>query len=140
VRKRKHNPKREIRDLVDQPFLKSLRGKVKYVGSPFHKRSPGDFGLTPSSQPRPDKTLCDKVKIFKVAIAQRLLLEGVAKGLISTQLRGDLPQNICVVTSEGVPLEAQLDNADAGTYHGYPMADGDPLAKKVLERWNAESK
>ena len=140
MRKRKHNPKREISDRVNQAFLKLLEKKVKYVGSPFHKRNPGDFGLKPPAQPRPDKTLCDKVKIFEVKTAQKLLLSGVAKGLISTQRRGDFPQNIWAVTSDGVPLEAQLDNVDTGTYHGYPMGDGDPLARKVLEQWSAEAK
>jgi len=140
MRKRKHNPKRAISEHADPALLKYLEEEVRYVGSPLHKRSPGDFGLIPPPQPRPDKTLCDGVKIFQVKVALKLLRAGVAKGLISKQFRGKFPQNIWTVTTNGVPLEAQLDNLDVGTYHGYPMGDGDPLAKKVIERWNKEPK
>ncbi len=39
---------------------------------------------------------------------------------------------------DGVPLEAQLDNQDAGTYHGYPMPEDDPLRVSVLEAWRVD--
>lgn len=35
----------------------SMRMGARYEGSPHHKRNPGDFGLTPPSAPRLDKTL-----------------------------------------------------------------------------------
>ncbi len=109
-----------------------------YVGSPFHKRKPGDFGLTPPSQPRPNKTLCDGVRIFQRQLAQELLEKGVRFGLVSVQRRGDFPQNIWAVTSSGIALEAQLDNVERGTYHGYPMVHGDPLAREVVKWWNGQ--
>ena len=119
--------------------LRALSKRVIYVGSPYHKRKPGDFGLVPPALPRPDKTLCDGLEVHRKA-AQELLEKGVKAGLISVQRRGDFPQNIWAVTSTGIALEAQLDNSDRGTYHGYPMVDGDPLIKQVLERWQEHLK
>jgi hypothetical protein len=140
VRKRKHNPKREISNAADRHSLIVLSRRIKYVGSPFHKRKPGDFGLVPPAQPRPDKTLCDGTKIFQRETAQELLKKGVEAGLVSVQYRSDFPQNIWAVTTDGIALEAQLDNVDTGTYHGYPMGDGDPLARRVQERWQEHYK
>jgi len=138
LRKRKHNPKRGISATIAPRSLDLLSGKVIYVGSPFHKRKPGDFGLTPPSQPRPNKTLCDGVQIFKRQLAQELLEKGVRFGLVSVQQRGAFPQNIWAVTPFGIALEGQLDNVERGTYHGYPMVDGDPLAREVLKRWKEQ--
>ena len=50
--------------------------------------TPGDFGLNPPAQPRDDKTLCDDAGIFTRSEAQRLLWEGVQRGLISEQAAG----------------------------------------------------
>lgn len=138
MRKRQYNPKREIGKNADRSNLKALAKRIRYVGSAFHKRNPGDFGLIPPSQPRPDKTLCDGAKISQAKVAQNLLEKGAAMGLISEQQRGDFPQYIWAVTPDGVPLEAQLDNVGAGTYHGYPMGEGDPLAERVLQFWNSK--
>lgn len=44
--------------------LEKLAERALYGGNPEHKRSPGDFGLTPASGPRPGKSLCDAAKIF----------------------------------------------------------------------------
>jgi hypothetical protein len=123
-------------DLPESDSLCSLSKRVRYVGSAYHKRNPGDFGLTPPAQPRPDATLCDGAEIFKRKTAQELLEKGVKAGLISVQRRGDFPQNIWAVTIKGIALEAELDNSGQGTYHGYPMRNGDPLMSKVLERWH----
>jgi hypothetical protein len=64
-----------------------------------------------------------------------LLRKGVRKGLISEQTRGEYPQNVWSVTRGGQALEAQLDNADQGIYHGYPMPDTDPMRDGVLKIW-----
>ena len=65
----------------------------------------------------------------------RLLRKGAKLGLISVQERKGLPQNIWAVSPNGIALEAQLDNVEAATYHGYPMGSGDPLASEILARW-----
>jgi hypothetical protein len=108
---------------------------VVYTGSPYHKSNPGDFNLIPPVQPRPDASLCDQSGIFTRAEALELLREGVSRGLVSVQQRGEFPQNIWAVTPEGYPLEAQLENQVQGSYHGYPLEPEDELWSDVLRRW-----
>lgn len=113
---------------------------VSYGGNAEHKQNPGDFGLSPPFGPRRGKTLCDGVGIFQRAVALSLLQEGIRRGLVSEQKRGDFPQNIWAVTDDGVPLEAALDNQTTGSYHGYPIPKDDEFGRKVVERWNAFQK
>jgi len=61
-----------------------------------------------------------------------LLRKGIRKGLVSRQKRDGWPQNVWSVTSEGEPLEAQLEGS--GVYHGYPMPENDPFRDDVLKR------
>ena len=131
------NPKRKIRPAADLNDLADLAKRVKYTGSPYHKRNPGDFGLTPPSQPRQDKILCDITGITTVRESLRLLRRGVSKGLISEQTWGGFPQNIWAVTEDGIPLEAQLENREKGTYHGYPMPASDRFRDQVLRHWRS---
>jgi hypothetical protein len=138
VRKRKYNPKRRIDATAGSSRLALLASKVVYVGSGFHKRNPGDLGLVIPPQPRPNKTLCDAVHISERSVAQQLLENGVKFSLISVQCRGELPQNIWAVAPGDIALEAQLDNVERATYHGYPMLGGDPLAQEVLRRWKEQ--
>jgi hypothetical protein len=135
MRKRKVNPKRRILDDAQPTDLARWAKRARYVGNPDHKRNPGDFGLEPPSSPRPGKTLCDASAVSTRKEAQRLLRQGIERGLVSTQMRNGWPQNIWSVAQNGTPLEAMLDNQTEGTYHGYPMLSDDPLAAKVLELW-----
>ncbi|HSQ08918.1 MAG TPA: hypothetical protein VLM84_14675, partial [Chromatiaceae bacterium] len=77
--------------------------------------NPGDFGLTPPSCPRADKSLCDVARIFRRKDALVLLRAGIGRGQ---------------------PVEAQLENQAQGTYHGYPMPESDPFRNVVLEQWS----
>ncbi|MEW6072580.1 MAG: hypothetical protein AB1726_08315 [Planctomycetota bacterium] len=119
---------------------RSLSDRVRYAGNPAHNRNPGDFGLNPPAGPRPDKTLCDGASIFERAAAQRLLEAGIERGMVSSHYGAGnkLPQNVWAVTDDGVPLEAQLENPETGTYHGYPLPDTDPLREQVLAWWTTE--
>lgn len=132
------NPKRRLKrlDHSDAERLTELAKKVAYGGNPEHKKSPGDFGLTPPSDPRLGKSLCDDVDIFSRRTALKLLRRGLRKGLVSDRFNGGWPKNIWSVTADGKPVEAQLENPVLGTYHGYPMPESDPLAADVLRRWN----
>jgi hypothetical protein len=131
------NPKRSLADnKPEEAALIALEEKVSYRGNPEHKRNPGDFGLTPPSAPRADKTLCDLAGIRSRAEALSLR-SGIRKGLISAQKRGAFPQNVWSVTSDQIPLEAQLDNQETGSYHGYPMPEADPFREVVLQAWKA---
>jgi len=139
MRKRKtFNPKRRLcpkqRFAERLEFIRGLARRTRYNGNPEHKRTSGDFGLDPPSLARPGKTLCDDVNIRSRAEALELLRAGLMKGLISVQERGDWPQNVWAVTSDGQPVEAQLEGD--GAYHGYPMPMNDPLREDVLTRWN----
>ncbi len=60
----------------------------------------------PPAQRRPDTCLCDQSGIVTRAEALELLSEGVSRGLVSVQQRGDFPQNIWAVTPGGYPMEA----------------------------------
>jgi len=108
---------------------------VAYGGNPEHKKNPGDFGLTPPSDPRCGKSLCDIANVFSRAVARSLLQEGLRRGLVSDRHVNGWPKNVWAVTEGGMPLEAQLENPIIGSYHGYPMPESDPLASEVARRW-----
>lgn len=131
------NPKRKIKGLAEGDLQQrlTLAGKMTYGGNPEHKRNPGDFGLTPPAHPRLGKSLCDEAGIVSRKLALERLKSGLKKGLISERFNGDWPQNVWSVTEDGKPLEAQLENPQMGTYHGYPMPEGYPLAADVVRRW-----
>ena len=136
--RRRYNPKRAISEGLAEVDRQRLREKVEYGGNPEHKRNPGDFDLNPPASPRPDKTLCDEVEIFSRDSALELLRRGIDRGLVSQVAAGGWPQNIWSVTENGHPMEAQLENRDKGTYHGYPMPEGDAFRDVVLDRWHRE--
>jgi hypothetical protein len=132
------NPKRRFGAPFDSPNeFQELSERVRYGGNPEHKRNPGDFGLDPPIAPRPAKTLCDDAGIHRRQTAEDLLRTGIRRGLISAKKVNGWPKNVWVVTDEGVPLEAQLENQETGTYHGYPMPLDDPFRERILERWKA---
>lgn len=137
--RRTTNPKRRVRPepagATEVQGLESLAAKAQYGGNPEHKRNPGDFGLDPPSLPRQGKSLCDQAGIFSRTKALSLLRRGIRQGLVSVQERQGWPQNVWAVTETGIALEAMLENAHQGVYHGYPMQDGDPLLDVILQRW-----
>lgn len=133
------NPKRKLLTSAQAEArgdeLGELANRARYGGNPEHKKNPGDFGLTPPSDPRQGKSLCDIAKIFKRNEAEKLLRAGLRKGLVSDRMAGDWPKNVWSVTDDGFAMEAQLENPDLGTYHGYPMPETDPLSQEVIRRW-----
>ncbi len=134
------NTKRKIQSFSESSVSDAMVKSVKYGGNPEHKKNPGDFGLTPPSSPRTAKSLCDTVKIFTKKVAISHIKDGLRKGMVSNQMKGDWPQNIWAVTSDGIPLEAQLENPEAGVYHGYPMPESDPFSLEVIKEWEARDK
>lgn len=109
---------------------------AKYEGSPQHKRNPGDFGLTPPSSPRPDKTLCDEAGIFGKQRADQLLRSAIERGLVSEDFTTDgFPKQLWVY--DGVnAFEAMLGGSTRGCYHGYPIRKTDPFFDELREAWN----
>lgn len=137
ARRNTFNPKRRFaKCLPSNKVLAALAENVRYGGNPAHKRNPGDFGLTPSASPRDDKSLCDTANIFKRAEALALLKQGVLRGMISAwDGANGFPKNVWSMTDDGLPLEAQLENAVNGTYHGYPLEANDDFRESVIARW-----
>lgn len=133
------NPKRRLLTPVEAQArageLQKLADRARYGGNPEHKKNPGDFGLTPPSDPRQGKSLCDSAKVFKRTEAEVLLKAGLRHGLVSDRMDGEWPKNVWSVTEAGIPMEAQLENPEMGAYHGYPMPETDPLSQEVLRRW-----
>jgi hypothetical protein len=108
--------------------------KVRYKGSPAHKRDPGDFNLSPPAAPRQNATLCDEAGVFKKVRAQQLLKSGVKAGLISQRSVKGYPAQIWTVDDKGVVFEAELENSEQGDYHGYPLPLADPFRLVVLKK------
>jgi hypothetical protein len=135
ARKRFNTKRRVHTQPPDTAMLRVFAKRLRYGGNPEHKRNPGDFGLTPASAPGPDSTLCEEANIFNKEKALALLRQGVLRGMISEQTRGDgIPQNIWAVV-DGIPLEAALENEVLAQYHGYPISIGDPLGPEILRLW-----
>lgn len=117
---------------VERELLKS----AQYEGSPYHKRNPGDFGLTPPARPRPDKTLCDEAGILSKAAAEELFRVGIERGLVSeARTTGGFPKEFWVVDDEGNVYEAMYGGSRDGCYHGYPVRRNDSLFHEVTTRW-----
>lgn len=117
--------------------FEKLADKVTYTGYSAHKKNPGDFKLTPPNAPRQGKTLCDSAGIYRRSVAEALLKTGLQRGLVSVQERKGWPQNVWAVHDNSIPVEAMLENAENGTYHGYPLQRDDPFAEEVLKRWKS---
>ena len=132
------NPKRRLREWngseSDVAYAKALAKTVRYTGNPQHKRDPGDFNLTPPAAPRANATLCDDAHIFERKTAIKLLKDGARKGLVDGRKGEGFPYLIWTVR-DGVAFEAQLENADRGEYHGYPMPTSDPLRSLILKAY-----
>ncbi len=79
-----------------------LRKNGGYEGVAYHKRSPGDFGLTPPASPRPDKTLCDEAGVTHRAEADTLFALAIEGGLASEAFAvPGFPKQLWVVADDG---------------------------------------
>ncbi|WP_428150657.1 hypothetical protein [Brevundimonas sp.] len=130
----RNNHKRRFYDSAEID-REALANRLAYGGNPVHKRNPGDFNLTPPAAPRPNKTLCDAADIFRRRLALDLLKAGVRKGLTSAWTGEGFPKHIWAVSANGVALEAKLDDARTGRYHGYPLLGDDPFSDVVHKAW-----
>lgn len=70
-----------------------LLANAAYEGSPFHKKNPNDFGLTPPTYAvRPEKTLCDEAGITEKAIAIKLFERAIDVGVVSESMEIGISQ------------------------------------------------
>jgi hypothetical protein len=127
--------RRKIRDsLLSEQEREALR-QASYEGSPYHKRDPGDFGLTPPSAPRRDATLCDEAGVHRLEEAHALFTVAIAAGLVSENNSSTgLPKHLWVVNEDRV-FEATYGGSRPGRYHGYPIRRSDPLFEEVRAAW-----
>jgi len=146
-RNRKNNRKRRIRrPNVEPAILRFVADRVRYIGSQYHKRSPGNFELPLPMMSLPQKSLCDDVRLFDIREAQALLEAGVALGL------GSWPDDVkpstqfpecpefpgfpdlvwSIRNADGQLFEAQLHNSEQGHYHGYPIYSDDAVYNEVM--------
>ena len=141
MRRAGYNPKRQI--APDDPLTadqrEAMAAAANYGGNPEHKRTPGDYGLTPPASPRPGKTLCDGERVILMAEATDLLKAGLRKGIVSIRRckAGKWPQNVWAVSASGDVFEAQLENAERGIYHGYPVPMDDDFRSVVDREWQS---
>lgn len=129
--------KRTMRETpLTTPERRFLREHAGYEGVSYHKRTPGDFGLTPPAAPRPDKTLCDEANVTRRAIADALLAQAIDGGLVS-DLEGapGFPKHMWVVDENGQVFEAAYGGSRTGLYHGYPIRRVDPFFDEVVRAW-----
>ena len=141
MKRREHtyNPKRRVLplDRWERDTGRKWAAEASYGGNPEHKTRPADYGLAPPCNPRPGKTLCDAERDFTRGEALALLQRGLERGLVSVQMRNNWPQNVWAVSETGEVFEAQLENKETGSYHGYPMPEDDDFRSKVIEEWNS---
>jgi len=138
IPRRSRNPKRRLHPSPKQERLAELAEAVDYGGHPHHKRSPGDFGLTPPASPRPNKSLCDGVGIFRRAAALDHLVDGIRHGTVSADADQGFPRHVWSLIDGVRVLEARCDNFQTGRYHGYPIETDDPMADLVIEKWKEQ--
>jgi hypothetical protein len=113
-----------------------LDAYATYEGSPFHKRNPGDFGLTPPAAPRADKTLCDEAAVFKKDVARALLSKAIEGGIVSDgEGSPGFPKELWVF-DDGHVFEAIYGGSKIGAYHGYPVRTNEPFFDELVEEWN----
>jgi hypothetical protein len=79
------------------------------------------------------------VKVFTRKEALALLRKGIKSGLVSDRFTGLWPKNVWSVMDDGIPLEAQLESSEQGSYHGYPMQKEDPFCEEVIKQWRMRS-
>lgn len=136
-RKAGFNPKRRLAPVgrLDAASRDELAKRCRYGGNPEHKRNPADYGLTPPTNPRPGKTICDGERVILKDEARTLLVAGLVRGMMSERTVNGWPQNVWAVNEAGLVFEAQLENQTTGSYHGYPMPTDDDFRALILAEW-----
>ena len=113
-----------------------LQANAAYEGSPFHKKNPNDFGLTPPTYPvRPEKTLCDEAGITQKKIALKLFERALQVGLVSECWTAGFPKQMWVVDDGEQVFELMYGGSRPGRYHGYPIRLRDPWSEEIKRVW-----
>jgi hypothetical protein len=130
-----NNPRRRIApaDSLTVAQRTALTKKVAYVASGHHKRNPADYGLE-RTNPRPTKSLCDRIRIIPLKEAKSMIARGISFGMVSDYAFGEFPKFIWCVSDDDV-YEAKTDETTPGTYHGYRLEEEDNMRVHVKKVW-----
>lgn len=139
AQKAREETKRTLRATPLSPEEKtSLRASAAYEGSPYHKKEPNNFGLTPPTFPRADATLCDEAGITDKQVGFALFARAIDGGLVSASTTPDgFPKQMWVVAEDGRVFEAIYGGSRSGRYHGYPIRLRDPWYEEIKRAWKA---
>jgi hypothetical protein len=127
------NNKRRLSQDTEAHDIGELLRKVRYKGSPKHKRNPKIFDLDPFHGDRGDATLCDDHANFlprDMAKIPQLIERGLKAGLIGVN-------NLWTVGDGGWIFEGRLTNAIQFEYHGYPVRPTEAIAEPIYRRFRA---
>ncbi len=115
--------------------LQELSDRVTYGGSSLHKLHPGNYGLIPSINPRPTKSVCDDLRVVAFDEAAQLLAAGVAAEMVSPFDRGGSPKYVWAVDEGGEVYEAKTKPPNT-VYHGYRLGDDEEAMRRyILGEW-----
>jgi hypothetical protein len=133
-KRRPDNVKRRLLSVPESELLQRLMDSARYRGSFRHKKHPLAFGLeiSPGSA-RGDATLCDEHAGFtpaKASTIPMLVQRGLRAGLVG---RGNL---IWTVGDDGWIFEGRPTNVVTSEYHGYPVLEGESIARLVYKRYS----
>jgi len=117
---RRENPKhRRIATLLPEGIdLVALAGRVRYVGSPYHKDVPSFAGPIP--QPRPDATISPRELTQHRDKVQDLLQRAITNGWVGEPWEEGFPRYVWVREGNTI-FEGRLTNQTLGEYKGYPL-------------------
>lgn len=133
-----NNPKRRIArtGTIAPERLQALAQSLVYAGSGMHKTKPGDYGFQPPTSPRPEKNVCDDLRIVLRAEAQRLFSAAILIGMVSALPEGGTePKFAWALDEDGEAYEAKVGN---GGYHGYRLRHDDAMRDAVVAAWRKE--
>lgn len=135
TRRQSNNPKRRFVEpgTIDQKELSELADALIYVGSANHKAKAADYGFHPPANPRPTKSVCDKLRVIQKREAAQLLHTGVLKGMVSTLDEKGIPKYVWAVDEDGEAYEAKGDGGSE--FHGYRLPPEDDMRDRVLKEW-----
>ena len=112
------------------------------MGSAHHKSKPADYGFTPPTSPRPNKSLCDRKRIVRKEEAKALFLQGLSRGMVSRYAKNGFPKYVWAVDQYGEVYEAKVGSLDGQSYHGYALSADEERdqCRLVITEWTARAR
>lgn len=110
----------------------ALADRLVYVGSALHKTKAGDYRFEPPVNPRPAKSICDGLRVIRLAEARELFRSGILHGIFSNFGADAIPKYVWTVDRDGEAYEAKIGNDG---YHGYRLEEEDRMRALVLKEW-----